>query len=350
MKNRLSPDVFNIPVEKIKSGVYSDSYFLKTQQILNKDNYHPRVLMQVFQRQHAILCGMDETIAIIKKCAHNPNNLTIKALFDGDAIEPWETVMTIEGDLADFSHLETIYLGVLARQTKIATNVHKVVKSAQGKPVLFFSSRYDHYTVQEVDGYAAHIGGAYGVSTSANGNYWGGEGLGTIPHALIATYKGDTLKATKAFDKFINPQISRVALVDFDNDCVQTSLAVARELKDKLWAVRLDTSETMIDNSVLPYMGTFKPNGVCPQLVFNVRKALDDEGFSHVKIMVSGGFHAKRIAEFEKMQVPVDVYAVGSSLFNDNVNFTADIVMVDGQPYSKVGRQLNSTERLTLVD
>lgn len=350
MKKRLSPDVFNIPVEKIKSGVYSDSYFLKTQDILNKDHYHPKVLMQIFQRQQAILCGMDEAIAIIKKCAHHPENLTIKALFDGDKIEPWETVMTIEGDLADFAYLETIYLGVLARQTKIATNVHNVVTAAQGKPVLFFSSRYDHYAMQEVDGYAAHVGGAYGVSTDANGFYWGAPGLGTIPHALIATYKGNTIKATQAFDQYIDPQIDRVALVDFDNDCVQTSLSVARELKGKLSAVRLDTSETMIDRSVIPAMGTFKPNGVCPQLVFNVREALDKEGFSHVRIMVSGGFNAKRIAEFEKMHVPVNVYAVGSSLFDGNINFTADIVMADGQAYAKAGRQLRKNDRLTLVD
>ena len=349
MKKRLSPDIFRIPVDEIKSGFYSDSYFLRTREILERDNHRPRVIMQVFQRQNAVVCGLDEAIAIIKTCAHNPDKLVIKALHDGDHIEPWETVMTVEGDLTDFSHLETVYLGVLSRQTKIATNVHKVVQAAAGKPVMFFPSRFDHFSVQQSDGYAAHIGGVFGVSTPANGVYWNAEALGTIPHALIATYNGDTVRATKAFDKHIDPAVSRVALVDYDNDCVKTALEVARALDGNLWAVRLDTSDNMVDASVVPYMGTFKPTGVCAQLVRNVRKALDEADFDHIKIMVSGGFNARRITEFEAANVPADIYAVGSSLFIDNVNFTADIVMVDGKMCSKAGRQYRPNPRLELV-
>ena len=350
MKQRLSPDFFNLPVEQIKSGFFSDSYFLRTQEILIKDKHHPRVLMQVFQRQSAIVCGIDEAIAIIKKCAHDPAGLVIQALHDGDQIEPWETVMTIEGDLANFSHLETVYLGSLSRQTKIATNVRRVVQAANGKPVLFFPSRFDHYAVQAADGYAAHIGGVFGVSTPANGSMWGAEALGTIPHALISAYAGDTVKATKAFDAHTDRRIGRVALVDFSNDCVATALAVAREMGDTLSAVRLDTADTLVDASVVPHMGNFKPTGVCPQLVTNVRQALDREGFGHVKIMVSGGFNTERIKQFEAAHVPVDVYAVGSSLFNDNINFTADVVMVDGQPCGKVGRAYRPNPRLSLVE
>jgi nicotinate phosphoribosyltransferase len=349
MKARLSPDTFRIPVEEIKSGFYSDSYFLRTQEILNKDHHHPRVLMQIFQREHAILCGIDEAIAIIKKCAHNPDDLVIKALHDGDEIAPWETVLSIEGDLASYTHLETVYLGVLARQTKIATNVRRTVTEAKGKPVLFFPSRFDHYSVQLSDGYAAHIGGIFGVSTPANAAYWNGTSSGTIPHALIATYLGDTIKATQAFDKHIDPSVNRVALVDFNNDCVGTSLAVARALGSKLSAVRLDTSDTVVDVSILPYMGNFKPTGVNPQLVRNVRQALNAEGFTHVKIMVSGGFTPERIKEFESLNVPVDVYAVGSSIFNNNINFTADVVMVDEKPCAKIGRNYRPNPRLELV-
>ncbi|MDR3563824.1 MAG: nicotinate phosphoribosyltransferase [Negativicutes bacterium] len=349
MKQRLSPDVFRIPVEEIKSGFYSDSYFLRTREILDKDNHHPRVMMQVFQRQNAVICGIDEAIAVIQKCAHNPEDLVIHALFDGDEIQPWETVMTIEGDLSDFSHLETVYLGILSRQTKIATNVHKVVSAAQGKPVMFFPSRFDVFDVQAGDGYAAHIGGVAGVSTPANGSYWGAPAMGTIPHSLIATYHGDTVRATDAFDRHIDPAVSRVALVDYDNDCVQTALAVAKSLGDKLWAIRLDTSDSMVDVSVMPHMGTFKPTGVCAQLVNNVREALDAAGYPHIKIMVSGGFNAERIAEFEAAKVPTDIYAVGGSLFNDNIHFTADIVLVDGTPCAKAGRHYRPNPRLNRV-
>lgn len=349
MRKRLPPEAFSFPVEQIKQGFYSDIYFNRAREILLRDNRHPRVLMQVFQRQHAVLCGIDEAIAIIKKCAYNPQNLVIKALHDGDTIEPWETVMTIEGDLADFVHLETVYLGVMARQSKIATNVRRVVEAAQGKPVLFFSSRYDHYSVQCSDGYAAYIGGAAGVSTPANGSQWHGPVVGTIPHALIAAYYGDSVRATQAFANYMPETVDRVALVDFDNDCVHTSLDVARALGDKLYGVRLDTAENLVDKSVIPQMGTFKPNGVCAQLVYNVRRALDEAGFQHVKIMVSGGFNVKRIQEFERHKVPVDAYAVGSSLLLDSINFTADVVLVDGVPCAKAGRSYRPNPRLEQV-
>jgi nicotinate phosphoribosyltransferase len=349
MKQRIAPETFQIPENEIKSGFFSDAYFLRTTEILNRANYHPTVVMQIFQRQKAFLCGIDEAIAIIKRCAYHPENLILHALYDGDQIEPWETVLTIEGDLANFSHLETVYLGTLSRQTKIATNVRRAVTAAHGKPVLFFPSRFDLYSVQRADGYAAHIGGCFGASTPANTISWGGEALGTIPHALIAAYHGDTVLATKMFDTFVDKSIKRVALVDFSNDCVATSLAVARELGDTLWAVRLDTAANLVDRSLFDSMGQFRPNGVCPELVHNVRNALDDAGYRNVKIMVSGGFTAERIEEFEEAHVPVDTYAIGSSLYDNNDHFTADVVEVDGKPAAKVGRTYNKNPRLTRV-
>ena len=350
MRTRLPIDNFQFPVEKIKAGYYTDAYFMRTAEILNQDNNHPQVLMQIFTREPMIVCGIDEVIALLKTCSHNPEKIKIRALHDGDKIEPWETLMTIEGDLADFAHLETIYLGILARQSRIATNVRNVIEAANGKNVLFFPARYDLWQTQESDGYAAMIGGLKGFSTDANAKASGAKGLGTIPHALICTYKGDTVAATSAFDKYIDPNIARIALVDFDNDCVNTSLAVARKLGRKLAGVRLDTSANMVDKSVQNPNGMFSPTGVCKELVWNVRKALDKEGFDYVKIIVSSGFNPERIRTFEAEHVPVDTYAVGSFFFDGNINFTADVVMVDGNPCAKVGRKYMPNPRLEDVD
>jgi nicotinate phosphoribosyltransferase len=106
----------------------------------------------------------------------------------------------------------------------------------------------------------------------------------------------------------------------------------------------------MVDRSLWPLMGEFRPNGVAPELVHAVRNALDGEGFERVKIVVSGGFNAERIASFEAAGVPADAYGVGSSLLRGNTDFTADVVRVDGRPCAKVGRRQRPNERLELVD
>jgi len=356
-RRRLSPAIFQLPVDKMREGYYSDVYFNRAKEILIADGYKPRVRMQVFQRSHSYLGGIDEAIAILRLCSDAWDRLVVNALYDGDAIGPYETVLTIEGDYSLFAHLETLYLGVLARRTRIATNARRIVDAANGKDVLFFPARFDHHQMQTGDGYAAYISGALGVSTDANAEWWGSRGMGTVPHSLIAAYGGDTVLATKKFAELIPTSVNVIALVDFENDCVGTSLAVARALGKKLYGVRLDTSATLVDESIWPQMSTFSPTGVNPQLVRNVRGALDAEGFQHVRIVVSGGFNAEKIRMFEEMNVPVDAYAVGSAFFDGSGSFdyTADIVAVEEQkdrtwrPCHKFGRPERPNSRLERV-
>jgi nicotinate phosphoribosyltransferase len=346
---RLDPEIFNLPVDRMRSGYYSDKYFVRARDILNADNHHPRVTMQVFGKQHAFLGGIDEAIAILKLCSLEWGALEVSALYDGDEIAPWETVMLIEGPYDAFVHLETLYLGVLARRTRVGTNTRRVVEAASPKEVMFFPARHDHWLVQTGDGYAAHIAGAIGVSTDAQASWWGNSGVGTVPHGLIAAYGGDTLRATQKFSEYLGPEVKLVTLVDFENDCVASSLRVARAMGSRLYGVRLDTSEMLVDRSVLPQMGRFKPTGVNPRLVHNVRDALDQEGFGHVKIVVSGGFTVEKIQQFESSGVPVDAYGVGSSLFQGRFDFTADVVKVDGAHCAKVGREFLPNPRLERV-
>ena len=349
-KRRLDPAIFHLPVEKMRAGYYSDKYFVRTRDILLANGARPRVTMQVFGKTPAFLGGIDEAIAILKQCAIEWKDLLVHALYDGDEIAPWETVMLIEGPYEAFAHLETVYLGALARRTKVGTNTRHVVDAARPKEVMFFPARHDHWLVQTGDGYAAHVAGAIGVSTDAQASWWGSEGVGTVPHALIAAFGGDTVLATRKFAEHIPESVRVVTLVDFDNDCVATSLACARALGPRLYGVRLDTSETLVDKSIVPEMGTFKPTGVNPQLVWNVRRALDRENFQHVRIVVSGGFTAEKIRQFEALKVPVDAYGVGSSLYQGRFDFTADVVLVDGKPVAKVGRKYNPNPRLERVE
>jgi len=353
-RERLSPEVFDLPVDKMRAGYYTDAYFNHARAALLQDGRHPRVVMQVFQKQHSYLGGMDEAIAILKLCSHDWDALTVHALYDGDELRPWETVMTIEGDYTLFAHLETLYLGVLARRTLITTNTVGVLRAANSKPLIFMPARHDHHRVQTGDGYAAYVAGRMlgapiGVTTDEQASWWGGRGIGTVPHSLIASYGGNTVLAATKFADWAPDDINITVLIDFENNSVETALEVARALGPRLWGVRLDTSEALVDRSLWDEMGDFKPTGVNERLVRKVRDALDADGFEQVKIVASGGFTIEKIRGFEANGVPVDAYGVGSSLMRGSNDFTADIVLTDGRPSAKVGRRYKPNRRLELV-
>ena len=376
MKPRFSAHLCRLPVHELRCGYYSDIYFWREKLTLERHGLHPRATLQVFQKREALLCGVEEALAVLRAASGrytDPrraadlfdrylttgdddsiaseldqlwesgfHSLEIQTLKDGDRIAPWESVMHLTGDASLFAHLETVYLGILARRTKIATNVRDVFDASCGKPVLFFPARFDHWSVQEGDGYAAFVGGASGVSTPAQAAWMKKEALGTVPHALIAAVGGDTVRAVALFHETF-PEVNLVALVDFNNDCVGTSLKCCEALGRNLWGVRLDTSAEIIDTSA-------SEPGVTIDLVEKTRNQLDGSGFSHVKIVVSGGFNPERIRRFEAAGAPVDAYGVGSSLMQGNYDFTADIVLVDGKPCAKTGRQFNANPRLHPID
>lgn len=340
-------------IEKIRRGYYTAVYFNRTKEILRREGNLEAATMQIFQKKEgSILGGVVEVRELLNMATgyfegeswiNKSGELEVRSLADGDRLDSWETVMHISGPYAYFAHLESLYLGILARRTLVATNTRKCVEAAGKTPIIFFGDRFDYFLNQEGDGYAAKIGGASAICTEAMEQGFGKEAVGTIPHALIALNKGDTVKAAELFHKYY-ADINLIALVDFDNDCAGTSLAVARKLGKKLWGVRLDTAAEVIDKSVNNEKEELF--GVNPNLVRKVREALDKEGFDYVKIVVSGGFYPERISKFTEEKVPVDVYGVGSAIIAGENDFTADIVKVEGKEIAKVGREYKENMRL----
>ena len=355
---RLDPAIFNLPVGRLRAGYYSDAYFNFAKELLEAEDRHPRVLMQVFQKHDSLLGGIDEAIAVLKVGAGRLtpagawmpgwDQLAVHALHEGDPVAPYETVLTIEGDYSLFAHLETVYLGSLARRSLVMRNVRAVVDAARGKPILFFPARHDHWLVQTGDGWSAHVAGAIGVSTDAQASWWGGRGVGTVPHALMAAYGGDTVAAARAFATRFAGEMNVTVLVDFDNDSLRTAVAVADALGADLWGVRLDTSESIVDRC-LEDLGDSAARGVSIELARRVRAGLNDAGHRQTRIVVSGGFDAQQITAFEQADAPVDAYGVGSSLLQGENDFTADVVRVQGRPCAKVGREQRPNPRLEHV-
>jgi nicotinate phosphoribosyltransferase len=409
---RLMPELFRLPIEKIRAGYKSDTYFNRTRDILRHTGQAHPVEVQLFQKEpEAMVCGVDQVLAILHagtghyrdaaraaslfeeylnlerllyrlwlnldSCPYEefePINrkkfdvsrelallwenhfgeLVIRSLADGDRAGAYEPVMQIEGDLNEFVHLETLIVGALTDGTMIATNTSRVVEAAAGKPVLMFGARHQSHESQTGSGYAAWIGGAQDVSTDEQGEWWGNKGIGTIPHALIAALDGDTVKATVAFAE-VFPDLPTVSLVDFDNDSVQTALSAAKRLGRALWGVRLDTAHDMVDKSILDLIekegqaALGATTGVTPRLATLVREALDRSGFEHVRILVSGGMTVAKIRSFEAAGAPVDGYGVGSALY-DRSGGRFEYTQDVVKPSAKRGRAHIESERLVPVD
>ena len=429
---RLTDTTFKLDIERMRQGWYTDKYFDNIAQMLKvlaEQNYtyagisphlpegvstegvacgDLEVEMQWFTRRlgRTIVVGVDKALAMLRHATgafsgedyvNTADQLEVWAVQDGCTVtsdgDPMnvQPVMRVRGRYSDFAILETPTLGILTRASRVATNVYETLVAARGKPVLFFPARFDVHEVQAADGYAYSIAvqrynhdyartvGPF-ISTDAQGDWWGGNGGGTVAHAAIASFLGDTAEAMLAFARVLPVNIPRIALVDFNNDCVADSLATCQRMFDiykdlveagregeaeryKLYGVRLDTSGSLRDHSVTPLGDPSLDLGVNPRLVFNVRQALDTawEGWSlpqgwrerarqfcqAVKVVVSGGFNPDKIRRFEKLRVPVDIYAVGSAQFDNHgptvTDYTADVVRVKVHDQwvdlAKVGRR-----------
>jgi nicotinate phosphoribosyltransferase len=439
---RLTNETFKLDIERMRRGWYSDKYFENINRMLttlSKEGYNYsgkfhnlpagvspeqiavgdiEVEMQWFTRRmgKTTVVGVDKSLAMLKHCTgyfegdkfiDTSDKLEVWAVQDGTIVKydgdptKIQPVIKVRGRYRDFALLETPTLGILTRSSRVATNVYETLVASRGKPVLFFPARFDVHEVQAADGYAYNIAlqrfnkdhaqelGAF-VSTDAQGDWWGGAGGGTVAHAAIASFLGDTAEAMMQFSHILPAQIPRIALVDFNNDSVRDALRVLdamfakyRELIDagnkeeaekyKLYGLRLDTSGSLRDVSVLPLGDPALDLGVNPRLVFNVRQALDTasekwvlpeawreaarEFCRSVKIVVSGGFNPDKIRKFEKLEVPVDIYAVGSYLFNNGnsttTDYTGDVVRVkihgEWIDMAKVGRKVGENENLERV-
>ena len=171
-----------------------------------------------------------------------------------------------------------------------------------------------------------------------------------VPHGLVAAYGGDTVAAVRACIAHTpDDRTLLVVPVDYDNDSVATALAIAALQESRVWGVQLATSEHLVDQSIISAMGGFVPTGVNPRLVWNVRNALDAEGFGDIKILVSGSITPARIRELEDEGVPVDAYGVGSALTSGRFSFVADVVMLDGAAHARAGRTLKPNARMERV-
>ena len=328
------------PSREILSGDSADVYFARADRILEVEGLDPVVTMEVFARRDAVLCGIDEAKNLLGHVLAKAGDgeAQLEALADGDRITPKEVVLRIRARYRQFGLYETAMLGMLAQSTGWATAARECVDVAAPEPVISFGARHVHPDITDVLDYAAIVGGCVGASTPAGARLAGLAPTGTMPHSLVLIF-GDTVKAAEAFDRDLGPDVPRIVLVDTFRDEAEEALRVAHALGDRLYGIRLDTPS--------------ERGRVTADLVHEVRARLDQEGYRHVKIVVSGGLDPDRIRYFKDAGAPVDSFAVGSYISGATpIDFTADIKEIDGRPIAKRGRipGVTGSPRLQVVD
>ncbi|AUM62946.1 nicotinate phosphoribosyltransferase [Spiroplasma monobiae] len=344
MKNK-----FNIDF-RIFENYYSADYFKKTREILNKYKPKQLVTMQWFQRSdNTVVCGIEVIKEILR--LSNIDNLEVEAVEDGEIVNALEPVLKITGLYNDFAHFEGLFDGILSRASTIATNARKISKAANNKIVINMNDRMDYFTNQQIDGYASYVGGIRNLVTEASFEFLEEESNlnGTMPHALIASFDGDLIKATQAY-KEVFPNNNLVALIDYNNDCLNDALKVCNAFRGEIYGVRLDTSQGLVDKSLQNMKEKSNElHGVNITLVKLLRKELDKSGHNNVKIIVSSGFNEDKIRDFEINNAPVDIYGVGDAITKNKIGFTGDIVLIDGKKQSKFGRENTFSSKIKSI-
>ena len=328
------------PSREILSGDSADVYFARAASILEREGLDPLVTMELFARQDAVLCGIDEAKNLIGHvlATADLNETTVEALSDGDRIGPKEVVLRIRARYRQIGLYETAILGMMAQSTGWATAARECVDVASPEPVVSFGARHVHPDITDVLDYAAIVGGCVGASTPAGARLAGLNPTGTMPHSLVLIF-GDTVAAAEAFDRDLGADVPRIVLVDTFRDEAEETLRVAHALGDRLYGIRLDTPS--------------ERGRVTADLVKEIRARLDQEGYDHVKIVVSGGMNPDRITYFKEQGAQVDSYAVGSYISGATpIDFTGDIKEIDGKPIAKRGRipGITVSPRLQPVD
>jgi nicotinate phosphoribosyltransferase len=314
------------PSRAVLKGDSADVYFYRAQQVLEREGINPVVVMEVFSRQSGVLCGIDEAKTMLAHALQSadPGEVTLEALSDGDLFGERDIVLRIRARYRLFGLYETAILGMMAQSTGWATAARRCVEAAAPQPVISFGARHVHPDISDTLDYAAVVGGCVGASTPAGARLAGLRPTGTMPHALVLMF-GDTVRAAEAFDRDLPPDVPRIVLVDTFKDEAEEALRVADALGDRLYGIRLDTPS--------------ERGRVTADLVTEVRARLDQAGYRHVKIIVSGGLNPDRIAYFRERGAPVDSFAVGSYISGASpIEFTGDLKEIDGRAIAKRGR------------
>ncbi|MEM0489834.1 MAG: nicotinate phosphoribosyltransferase [Ignisphaera sp.] len=323
----MEPRIYILTVDELRKGVATDIYFIRSREILEKNNLCDTLVRYELHcyglprdYKWAVYTGVEEALALLKD-----RDITFYTLPEGTLFKDLYPLAIVEGRICEIIDIETALLGILRFYTSVSTKAARIKKIAGDRQVIFFGLRAHHPAIAPALDRAAYVGGCDAVSGAFSAPITGTNPRGTMPHALIIMFR-DPVKAWKAFDEVMPPDVPRIALVDtFYDERVESIMAV-QALGNKLWGIRLDTPRSR--------------RGDIRMIIEEIKWTLKLHGYDNIKIVVSGGIDENHIARLKDV---VDVFGVGTSIaFPPSVDISMDIVEIYDE---KEGRWIPITKR-----
>lgn len=209
-----------------------------------------------------------------------------------------EPVLEVTAPIIEAQMVETFIINQINLQTLIATKAARCVHAARGKSLVDFSLRRTHGTDAGMKvARASYLAGFDGTSNVLAGKRYGIPAVGTMAHSFISSFEHEI----DAFRSFVtgSPDNSTLLIDTYDTiAAAHKAVEIAREMTAKgkrLRGVRIDS-------------------GDLASLAREVRKILDEGGFSAVKIVGSGGLDEYELEELAEANAPYDSYGVGTKM------------------------------------
>lgn len=247
----------------------------------------------------------------------------IWAIPEGTVVFPREPLLTVRANIVEAQILETAMLLLINHESLIATKTSRIVRAAQGRPIMEFGARRAHGVSAAVYGArAAIIGGAVGTSCVLTAQKFNVPASGTMAHSWVQSFDSE-YEAFKAYAEI------------YPNNCL-------------LLVDTYNTLESGIPNAIRVFEEILKPQGIRPlgvrldsgdlaYLSKEVRKMLDEAGYEDCKICVSNSLDEYLIQSLFDQEAKIDSFGVGENLI------TAKSDAVFGGVYKLAALEKNGT-------
>ena len=222
------------------------------------------------------------------------------AIPEGTIIFPREPIVTVKGPAMQCFMVETMLLLTINHQSLIATKANRIVRAAQGRPVMEFGARRAQGADAAYYGArAAVIGGCTGTSDMKTSKDFGVPASGTMAHSWVQIFENEYTAFKTYAEKYPDACMLLVDTYNVLKSGIPNAIKVFDEVLKPLGKRPLGIR---IDSGDITY------------ITKKARKMLDDAGYPDAKICVSNSLDEYLIRDLIFQGAKVDSYGVGERL------------------------------------